>query len=111
MNKKPSALKNKTEISFIFTKGKKIQKFPIKILFITNKTTSNRFLFCADRSAKNAVERNRIKRMQRSVIQEIQDDIPQGYDIAIICNANFTKLEYSVRVKKIKQALLLLTYE
>ncbi len=111
MKKKPPVLKSKTAIGLVFEKGKRIQKFPVKVLYRANETDSNRFLYCTDRSTKKAVDRNRVKRTLRAAIYEIQEHIPQGFDIALISNEKFSEMNFILRVKKIKSALLLMTNE
>ncbi len=90
----------------IFKEGKRIQKFPVTVLFRANETESNRFLYCTDRSVKKAVSRNRVKRTLRAVVHEMQNDIPQGFDIALIGGENFSKLNITDRMKKLKNLLL-----
>ena len=61
---KSEKLKSKKAIELLFSEGKSISKYPIKVFFIpseNNKTTQAGFAV-SKRNFKNAVDRNRIKR-------------------------------------------------
>ncbi|MBP7283817.1 MAG: ribonuclease P protein component [Leptospiraceae bacterium] len=102
MTRKSETLKAKEEIQNLFKFGKRVKAKHISLVYIPNKTSSTRFLFCADRYARKANKRNRIKRVLRALVANNSNFIWGNVDIALIANYEFTKLSFDLRLKTLK---------
>ncbi len=98
-------LSDKKIIKEVFQKGIRIGSRVLSICYKKNSLTLTKYLFCSDRTAKNAVSRNRVKRILRAIIREQDFNHPIGYDIAIIGGKDFANKDFSER-KKILYTLL-----
>jgi ribonuclease P protein component len=63
-------------------------------------------IYCSDKSSKNAVQRNRTKRLLRAIVRENKDKIPQQMDIAIIGKREIEDLSFIKRVDLLASLLL-----
>ena len=102
LTRKSETLKAKEEIQRLFKSGKRVKAKHVSIVYAPNDRLSSRFLFCADRSARKANERNRIKRVLRALIASNQQSIEGNMDIALIASYGFTELSFEVRLKTLK---------
>ncbi|MBK8397322.1 MAG: ribonuclease P protein component [Leptospiraceae bacterium] len=102
MTKKSETLKVKEEIENLFKFGKRVKAKHISLVYIPNKTSSMRFLFCADRYARKANKRNRIKRVLRALVANHSSIFGGNADIALIANYEFTKLSFELRLKTLR---------
>lgn len=106
MTKKSETLKAKEEIQNLFKFGKRVQAKHISLVYLPNQKTCTRFLFCAERSAKKANQRNQIKRVLRALVSSEQTSLLGNWDIALIANGKFTELEHDLRLRTIKNLFL-----
>ncbi|MCB1192734.1 MAG: ribonuclease P protein component [Leptospiraceae bacterium] len=109
MKKKAITLKSQKEIKKLFKKGIRVTKYPLTFIYQSNDLDFNRYLFCANRSIGKAVKRNRVKRVLRAIIYNLNESTKQGFDIALVANFNFILMDYRERealclslLKKIK---------
>lgn len=63
--KKNEKLKSKKAVDQIFTNGKSISAYPLRLVFVKNNTSLKVGVSVSKRNFKNAVHRNRIKRLLR----------------------------------------------
>lgn len=63
--KKKEKLKSKKAVDQIFTNGKSISAYPLRLVFVKNNTSLKVGVSVSKRNFKNAVHRNRIKRLLR----------------------------------------------
>lgn len=71
-------------------------------MYATNKLSINRYVFCSDRYARKAHDRNRIKRVLRALVFHIDKKFPVNMDIALIANTQFTQLDFQSRLVTLK---------
>lgn len=106
MTKKSETLKAKDEIERLFKSGKRVKAKNISLVYAPNEHSVSRFLFCSDRSARKANERNRIKRVLRALIVSNSEFAKGNMDIALIASYGFTELSFEVRLKTLKNLFL-----
>lgn len=98
MKGKAETLRIKKEIQELFKTGKRVKRDRLHLVFKPNRGQGCRYVFCADRTARKAHERNRIKRVLRALVTEPGCNVDSSFDIALIAGLEFTRLEYSQRV-------------
>ena len=106
MTRKSETLKVKEEIQRLFKSGKRVKAKHVSLVYAPNDHSLSRFIFCADRSARKANERNRIKRVLRALVASNQESIGVNMDIALIANFKFTELSFELRLKTLKNLFL-----
>ena len=106
MTKKSETLKAKDEIERLFKSGKRVKAKNISLVYAPNELSRSRFLFCSDRSARKANERNRIKRVLRALTASNSEFVRGNMDIALIASYGFTELSFEVRLKTLKNLFL-----
>jgi ribonuclease P protein component len=89
----------------LFQSSEKISCFPLTILFRPNQDGISRFLFCSQRNAKTAVNRNRIKRRLREAVSSKLGSIPQGYDIALIAHKAVVDMKFSELLDSLEKSI------
>lgn len=90
-------IKSSTEISFLFSQGKRYNLSSISLLVYRRNRQhdlNGRVAFIAGKKQGNAVWRNKAKRRMRAVSREIEDCF-QGYDVVFIAKQATTKVVYS----------------
>ncbi|MEM7180691.1 MAG: ribonuclease P protein component [Spirochaetota bacterium] len=102
---KPVTLTSKLEIQKLFQRGRRTTQFPLTIVYRKNNHSFNRYLFCADRSCRKAVSRNKVKRLLRVLSREASEQIGVFFDIALIANVKLIEYTHEQR-KKAYQRLL-----
>ncbi|MCB1156236.1 MAG: ribonuclease P protein component [Leptospiraceae bacterium] len=100
-----NTLRSKKEIQAVFKKGKKLSSYPLRIFYLKNGVSITRFLYCSDRTARTAVRRNRVKRVLRACIRELESSVSPGFDIAIIASYLFTEKLFFERIRQLKELL------
>lgn len=96
-------LKKNQEINIVSRHGKNITGGFIFLKFLNNHHTLNRFAFVVSlKISKKAVERNKIKRRMREIIQEEISQIKPGFDFLIIAkpgiiNKNYKEIQDEIR--------------
>ncbi len=106
MTRKSETLKAKEEIKRLFKSGKRVKAKHVSLVYAPNGRLSSRFLFCADRSARKANQRNRIKRVLRALIASNPEYSTANMDIALIASIQFTELSFEMRLKTLKNLFL-----
>lgn len=81
---KKEHIKRPAEIQNIFKNGKKISVAGAKLFFQTNDLNINRIGFLLSRGYKNAVERNKSKRLSRESYRQLKAHLNTGYDILFL---------------------------
>ena len=77
-------LKTQKEIKEVFEKGKSVYYTDLKLLYKNNEYSYNRIVITAKSGFKNAVIRNRQRRIIKEIWRAIKGKIKPGYDIVII---------------------------
>ncbi len=102
MLNKQYRLKNKKEIAFVYKSGKKTAGKNLILRFILN-NKQLRFAFVVSKNkVKKAVERNKIKRMLRVIINAKIDKIIKKADIVIEYKGYINFINSKEEYKKIK---------
>lgn len=79
----------------------------LKLLVSENGLSFNRFGFVISKQVdKSAVVRNRTKRLARSCLEEMQENIKSGYDMLFILQKNAVAKERGLLYKEIEKLLL-----
>jgi ribonuclease P protein component len=98
-------LTDRNQIREVFRKGTRKGSKALNICFKKNSLSFTRYLFCSDKTSKNAVNRNRIKRVLRALVHERDIEHPVGFDIAITGGLELNSLKFYER-KKVLMNLL-----
>jgi ribonuclease P protein component len=81
---KKERLKRKKDIRRIFEEGKRQSCFGAKLIYNENNLAYIRFAVCLARNFKNAVLRNKTKRICREVFRSMKPVVRNGYDIVFL---------------------------
>jgi len=77
-------LKGRSSLRRIFTEAAKIDIKGIRLYYIENNLDWNRIAVCPVRGFRNAVTRNREKRICREAYRLIKHKLRSGYDLAFV---------------------------
>jgi ribonuclease P protein component len=81
---KTERLKGRSSLRRVFTEAAKINLAGIRIYYIENNLEWNRIAVSPVRGFKNAVVRNREKRVCREAYRQIKHTLKTGYDLAFV---------------------------
>lgn len=81
---KKEVLRNKSDFSRIYQKGKSIGDRYVVLFFKKNGLGYKRTAFLASKKVGNSVQRNRARRLMRECWRDLSDRFPDGYDYIII---------------------------
>ena len=105
-------LRNTKDIEMVFKKGRGVKEGFLFLKFLENNLKVSRFAFIVSRkTARKAVQRNKIKRTLRDIIHKNLLQINIGFDFVIIAqgvavSASFEEIREAV-VKLLKKAELI----
>lgn len=92
--------------STIFRTGKRIHSPELTLIVVQTKEPISRFGFVVSKkTAKRAVDRNRIKRILRESIHHLLPTIPTGLNCVFIAKQNFAEKHTAEIEPKIKNLL------
>jgi len=100
-----TTLKEKSEIKELFRKGRRKSDRNLTIYYRKSSKGLTRVLFCADKSSKIAVERNRVKRVLRALLRDESILLPTEYDIALVGGMGFIKKKFPERKEIFNQLM------
>ena len=78
-------LRSRREIERLFKFGQTATGKGMRLAYLRKEAGPSRFVVIPRRGHKNAVERNRCKRIGKEVFRSVKDGVLAGYDIAIVC--------------------------
>ncbi len=81
---KQERLKKSSDISRVFSRGRKTSRPGASLYWIKNDIPLNRLAITLPRKFGHAVERNKTKRWIREVYRKMKGEIHQGYDLVIV---------------------------
>ena len=90
-------LKGKSGLSRVFTEAAKSDRKGLRLYYIENDLDWNRIAVCPVRGFKNAVTRNREKRICREAYRQLKHKLQSGYDLAIVLYPGTYSLSDRVR--------------
>ncbi|HNI26521.1 MAG TPA: ribonuclease P protein component, partial [Leptospiraceae bacterium] len=85
--------------------GRLVKTEGLSVRYRRNTVSSVRVLYCSERKTKSAVDRNRIKRVLRAILNTEYLPVPDHFDLALTANLEFTKMKYEFRVKALESLL------
>ena len=112
MLKRTNRLSKETDIKRVLKKGKRTRGSFVSFIVLKNDLDYSRFTVVVGmKVSKKAVDRNRLKRQVRSVIEKEFDQIKPGVDVMVLVNPSalnqsFEKLNTDV-IQGLKKAKLL----
>ena len=88
-------LNKQKEFDGVFGRGKTKQDNFLVLRFIPNAQKHSRFgLVVSAKTAKRAVDRNRLRRQMSEIIRLNQKNIRPGFDMVLVAKAKILKAEY-----------------
>ncbi|MEM5947223.1 ribonuclease P protein component [Spirochaetia bacterium 38H-sp] len=81
---KEEILRKRKDIEFLFKEGKRVSVDGAGMVFVKNNCGFNRVLFLAPKKIKKAVDRNRLKRVERDIYRNNKAILKSGYDLALV---------------------------
>jgi ribonuclease P protein component len=77
-------LKARAELKSVFASATSAETKGIKLYFVENSLPWNRMAVCPVRGFRNAVQRNRHKRLCREAYRQLKERIKPGHDLAFV---------------------------
>jgi ribonuclease P protein component len=106
MFKKENRLTKQKDFDNVFKKGRSVFNKILGLKFIANDLNINRFgVIVSNKISKKAVERNKIKRRIREVLQKEDPILKQGYDVVVIALAEVKDKKYQDLEQILKEKL------
>ena len=97
-------LKRRSDIKRVFSSASSFSVRGMKLLLVNNDLPRNRFLFTMVRKYGNAVQRNRVRRVQREIVRGLKHEIREGHDMAfIVFPGDYTFSDRSDQVRALIQ--------
>jgi ribonuclease P protein component len=93
-------LKGRSSFSRVFTQAAKSDRRELRLYYIENDLDWNRIAVCPVRGFKNAVARNREKRICREAYRQLKSKLRSGYDLAFVLYPG--KYSLSDRVRQLE---------
>lgn len=87
-------LTRRNDIKRVRQEGRSLANAVLVLGFLPNQLKQNRFAVVAGRSVGGAVQRNYAKRRIRTVLQTLQSDLDQGYDLLLIARKPLLDVDY-----------------
>lgn len=107
MLSKTNRLRSMRDFRHLYKKGKTQGSSFLALRFVKKDDQDyTRFAFViSNKTAKKAVDRNRVRRQTRAVIRENLKDIVSGYDVLITIKASYVPLPYSEKKEQVEYIL------
>lgn len=102
---KEERLKSKKQITLLFTKGKRIKKLPLVLIYIPLNLSNNKVRVAFSVPKKNiklAVDRNRIKRIMREAYRKNKALFNNNYTLMFLYVGN-KEISYNIVEKALKK--------
>lgn len=94
-------LKKQTDIEKVTSKGHPFFIYGLKLKKISNKVDYNRYLIViSTKYDKRAVVRNKTRRRIKTVLQNLDNQIKKGYDIALYVSPQIKNIDFKDLKKK-----------
>ena len=77
-------LKGKKQIEQLFTSGHSVGAFPLRLVYLESDSTNKIGVSVSKKHFKNAVDRNRIKRLLREAVKGSLTEILEGLDFKCV---------------------------
>lgn len=95
------------DIEKVFSRGRRCYAFPITLIFLPNTLPVNRCTVVVSlKVSKKAVERNKVRRRIRAILQKYQPETKQGYDMIVLTSKEILSLSYSQMEKNVENLLM-----
>ena len=105
--KKPDILRNQQDFSRLYKKGKSSGSKYAVVLSIGNNLPYSRRAFLASKKVGNSVKRHRAVRLMREAFRQLEEQLPDGYDLLFIARSTVTEdnCKFADMKKSIEAAL------
>ncbi len=98
---KHERLRKDAEFKQVYKKGKSVANKTFVMYFLKNGMDFNRIGFSISKKVGNAVKRNRIRRLIKENLKDM-DDLKQGYDIIFIARISSSDIDFYDTGKSIR---------
>lgn len=82
---KRERLRTRREIDRVFSVGKTATCKGMRLAYASNRLSFTRLVVIPVRGHRNAVDRNRSKRLGKEAFRSVKERVVAGFDIAIVC--------------------------
>lgn len=82
---KQERLRTRRQIDRVFEAGRKATCKGMRLAYAPNEIGHSRLAVIPARGHKNAVDRNKSRRLAREVFRSVKERVLDGYDFAIVC--------------------------
>lgn len=103
--KKNQKLRDNRDFQIVYRRGKNYWNRNFNVIIRKSNLPGTRVGFSVTRKYGNAVQRNRIKRQLREIINEIFENLGNGHDIVIIPKKNTKEMTYQQLENSMKHVL------
>ncbi len=103
---KKNRLTKKKDFDKVFSQGRSVYSGPLGLKFLPNNQENNRFGFLVStKVSKLAVDRNRLKRQLRAIIDICDSDLKQGHDCVFMTKLGAIDLSFGDLEATVKKLL------
>lgn len=103
--KKYEIVKKNTDFNDIINTGRRIKNKDYYIYYKDNASDNKKFGLAVSKKCGNAVQRNKIKRQMRMIIDNNKDLFFKGFDYIIIVSKKIKEIPYSEMEESLKQLM------
>ncbi len=95
-------LRNDTDVARALKSKHKVFDAAAGIKFVENRLPDNRItVVVGTKVSKNAVDRNRVKRQYRNIIEKMLPSLKSGYDVVVLVSKPALTLDYQQKLEKL----------
>ena len=100
-----NSLRQNKAIERIFQSGRYHYGKILSLRIIAQEENETRYLICPAKKTKNVVQKNKIKRITRHILQDLSSEIACGFDIACFPSIEILRINNQQRIIEFRKCL------